>query len=242
MVGPVDGVRVPTARVGGGSLQPYREEDVARRRMTIKRLDPWSVLKFGAFASVVLYAIFLLVAGVVWFIIDRLQLVDQACDIALDVGFTSCGVNAGNLFQVLALLGGMWVIIQTAVLVFLAFLHNLIADLTGGLVIGVVDDASEGTPSPRTAGAMTASSLPPGRIGSTSTSGAQAVGNAGRDNPGHANAGHANAAVPSTTPRHDGNASPRPASPDAQFGSSASRAPARPGPVTAEESLFPEDR
>jgi len=132
--------------------------------MTIKRLDPWSVLKFGAFASVVLYAVFLLVAGVVWFIVDRLQLVDQACDIALDVGFTSCGVNAGNLFQVLALLGGMSVIVQTAILVFLAFLHNLIADLTGGLVIGVIDDgAADATSAARNAAPITASSLPSGR-------------------------------------------------------------------------------
>jgi hypothetical protein len=149
-------VRVACAR-------PWREP-VARRRMTIKRLDPWSVLKFGAFASVVLYAVFLLVAGVVWFIIDRLQLVDQACEIALDIGFTSCGVNAGNLFQVLALLGGMWVIVQTAILVFLAFLHNLIADLTGGLVIGVIDDgASDATPLARNATPITAASPPSGR-------------------------------------------------------------------------------
>ncbi|MFO7777630.1 MAG: DUF3566 domain-containing protein [Nitriliruptoraceae bacterium] len=137
---------------------------MARRRLTIKRLDPWSVLKFGAFANVVLYAVFLLVAGVVWFIVDRLQLVDQACEIALDVGFTSCGVNAGNLFQVLALLGAMWVIVQTAVLVFLAFLHNLIADLTGGLVIGVIDDgASDGNAAARNAAPITASSPPSGR-------------------------------------------------------------------------------
>jgi hypothetical protein len=113
---------------------------VARRRLTIKRLDPWSVLKFGAVANLALLAIFLLVMGVVWFIIERLELVDQACGIATDIGFTSCGINAGNLFQALVLLGLLWAVVQTAVFVFLAFLHNLIADLTGGLVIGVVDD------------------------------------------------------------------------------------------------------
>ena len=115
---------------------------MARRRLTIKRLDPWSVLKFGAVANVVLLAIFLLVAGVVWFIVDRLQLVDQACGIAADVGFTTCGINAGNLFRALVLLGLLWVVVQTAVLVFAAFLHNLIADLTGGLTIGVIDDSA----------------------------------------------------------------------------------------------------
>jgi hypothetical protein len=117
---------------------------VARRRLTIKRLDPWSVLKFGALVNVALLGIFLLVLGVVWFIIERLQLVDQVCGIATDVGFTSCGVEAGNVFRAFALLGVLWVVVQTAVFVFFAFLHNLIADLTGGLVIGVVDDSPVG--------------------------------------------------------------------------------------------------
>jgi hypothetical protein len=118
---------------------------VVRRRLVVKRIDPWSVLKFGAVANVVLLAIFLLVAGVVWYIVDRLQLVDQACGIATDVGFTSCGVDAGNLFQALALLGALWTVVQTAVLVFLAFLHNLIADLTGGLAIGVIEEGGTRT-------------------------------------------------------------------------------------------------
>ncbi|MEX2420506.1 MAG: DUF3566 domain-containing protein, partial [Actinomycetota bacterium] len=109
--------------------------------MTIKRLDPWSMLKFGAVVSVVTFAIAMLVAGVIWFIIDRLQLVDQICGIAIDVGFTSCGVESGNVFRALALLGGMGVIVLTAVLVFSAFLYNLIADLTGGLTVGVIEEA-----------------------------------------------------------------------------------------------------
>ncbi|MFP4233619.1 MAG: DUF3566 domain-containing protein [Nitriliruptoraceae bacterium] len=121
---------------------------MARRRLTIKRIDPWSVLKFGAFLNIVLYLVYLVVAGVVWFVIDRLRLIDQACEIALDVGFTSCEVEPTSVFQVVTLLGAMGVIVLTAVLVFLAFLHNLIADLTGGLVVGIVDD----TPSRTTAG------------------------------------------------------------------------------------------
>ena len=141
---------------------------MARRRLAIKRLDPWSVLKFGIVINVVLFAVFLIIAGVVWFIVDRLQLVDQACEIALDVGFTSCGVNPGNLFQVLALLGGMWVVVQTAVLVFLAFLYNLIADLTGGLVIGAVDDAPAAEGPTRPTNMVTSSSGPTAGRGATS--------------------------------------------------------------------------
>ena len=132
-----------------------------RRRMTVKRLDPWSVLKFGAVANIVLFAILMLVAGIIWFIVDRLELVDQACGIATDVGFTSCGVNAGNLFSALTLLGGMGVIVQTAVWVFLAFLYNLISDLTGGLSIGVVEDGPVSRPTTGSARGLTGSTTPP---------------------------------------------------------------------------------
>jgi hypothetical protein len=136
---------------------------VVRRRLTVRRLDPWSVLKFGAVANLALLAIGLLVAGVVWFVIDRLALVDQVCSIALDVGFTECGINAGNLFRAMVLLGLLWVVVQTAVLVFLSFLHNLIADLTGGLTLTVLDDtpaaAARGeTAAPRR---ITTASTPP---------------------------------------------------------------------------------
>ncbi len=113
---------------------------MARRTLTIKRIDPWSVLKFGSLANVAFMAIFLLAMGVVWFMVDRLGIVDQICGIATDVGFTQCGINAGNMFRALIMLGMLWVVVQTAVLVFMAFLHNLIADLTGGLVVGVVDE------------------------------------------------------------------------------------------------------
>lgn len=115
---------------------------MARRRMTVKRIDPWSVLKFGFLVNIVLLIIFLMVMAVVWFIVDRLQLVDQVCGIAADVGFTQCGINAGNLFRSLILLGLLWVVIQTAVLVFFSFLYNLISDLTGGLGLTIVDDTA----------------------------------------------------------------------------------------------------
>jgi hypothetical protein len=132
---------------------------VVRRRLTLKRVDPWSVLKFGLVANVVLLAVFLLVAAVVWFIIERLALVEQACAIATDVGFTQCGVNFGSLFRALILLGLLWVVVQTAVLVFLSFLHNLIADLTGGLTVTMYDStpgaAARGETTGRPAGSFT---------------------------------------------------------------------------------------
>ena len=115
---------------------------MARRRLTVKRIDPWSVLKFGFLANIVLLIIFMMIMGVVWFIIDRLQIVDQVCGIATDVGFTQCGINAPNLFRSMILLGLLWIVVQTAVLVFLAFLYNLISDLVGGIGLTIIDDTT----------------------------------------------------------------------------------------------------
>jgi hypothetical protein len=115
---------------------------VVRRRMTLKRIDPWSVLKVGFVANLALLAIGLLGGMVVWFFIRRLELIDKVCGMAIEVGFDSCSVDGGNLFRALLLLGLLGVVVQTGLLVFWAFLANLISDLTGGLNFTVTEDGS----------------------------------------------------------------------------------------------------
>lgn len=115
---------------------------MVRRRLTLKRIDPWSVLKFGFVANLSLLAILLLGGAVMWFFVRRLRLIEKVCDIALDVGFTSCGVNGGNLFRAMLLLGLLGVVIQTGLAVFFAFLANLIAEVTGGLSFTFADETA----------------------------------------------------------------------------------------------------
>lgn len=115
---------------------------MARRRMTLKRIDPWSVMKFGFIANLSLLGIVMLGATVIWFFIRRLELIEKVCDIAISVGFESCGVNGSNLFRTTLLLGALGAVVLTGIVVFLAFLHNLIAELVGGLSFTFVDDAA----------------------------------------------------------------------------------------------------
>jgi hypothetical protein len=108
---------------------------VARRRMVIRRIDPFSVLKFGAVANLALAAIGFVALTVVVRVVLGSGIVDQVCDIAADVGFLDCGVDQAGLTRLLAVLAVVWAVVQTALLVLLAFLHNLIADLTGGIAV-----------------------------------------------------------------------------------------------------------
>lgn len=104
-----------------------------RQSYTLKRIDPWSVLKFAALTGVVLFFIITLAVGFVWYILNSFDLIDRGCDVALDVGFANCDITAGVVFRATALIAGLIAVVHTAVLVFAAFLYNLIAELTGGI-------------------------------------------------------------------------------------------------------------
>lgn len=121
-----------------------------RRKLTLKRVDPWSVLKFGFVLNIALLMVGMLAAWILWTVIGRLGLVEQFCDsvgsIVLDL--QECSLNGGNIFRTLLLIGLLGVIVQTGIMVFGAFLYNLIADLTGGLGFTFFDEAGDATTTP----------------------------------------------------------------------------------------------
>jgi hypothetical protein len=120
---------------------------VARRRMVLRRIDPFSVLKFGAVAHLALAAIGFVALTIVTRVLLGSGLVGQICEIAADVGFLECGVEQGRVTRLLAVLAIVWAVVQTALVVLLAFLHNLIADLTGGIAVTFeVETPSGGRP------------------------------------------------------------------------------------------------
>jgi len=146
---------------------------VVRRRMVIRRIDPFSVLKFGAVANLAVAAIGFVALTFVLRAVLGSGIVEQVCDIASDVGFLDCGVDQSSVTRLLAVLTVVWAVVQTALLVLLAFLHNLIADLTGGIVVSMdvetppgVRAAGPSTPDPSPApSAPSTRSGPPGGAG-----------------------------------------------------------------------------
>jgi hypothetical protein len=109
---------------------------MARRRMVLRTIDPFSVLKFGLVANVALAAIGVLAGTLVIRAVVGAGLVEQVCGIAEDVGFLTCDLDPGRWARQLLLLGLVWAVVQTVLGVLLAVLYNLIAGITGG--IGVV--------------------------------------------------------------------------------------------------------
>ncbi len=115
-----------------------------RRRMTVKRVDPWSVLKLGLVINIAGAAILVITGMVVWSVVRRLQLVERICEPATNLlGLESCTVNGVELMRTSLLLAGLLVVVATGVMVFSAFLYNLIADLTGGIEVSMLDHAGQ---------------------------------------------------------------------------------------------------
>ena len=110
-----------------------------RRRVTIHRVHPWSVLKL----SLIFYFCMLLVGMVglamFWSIVIRIGVI-QALQEEADKFGAAVSINGGNLARLVFLIGLINVVLWSAINVFMAFLYNLIADLVGGFRVTLSDD------------------------------------------------------------------------------------------------------
>ena len=131
---------------------------MARRRMVLRRIDPFSVLKFGAVANLAVAAVGFVALLLVTRVVLGSGIVEEVCAIASDVGFLECGVDQSSVTRLVAGLALVWAVVQTALLVLLAFLHNLIADLTGGIAVVMDVETPAGA---RAAGSASAPAAPP---------------------------------------------------------------------------------
>lgn len=146
------------------SPQPPSRVVVSRRRLTIKRIDPWSVLKVGAVVNLCIWLIVLVGFGVLWFFVNQLGLVEEACNIADTTGVLQeeCSISGPGIFRNLVILGLIGAIIQTGLFVVAAFLYNTIATMVGGLQFITDDGTSIGAVEP---GASAPEAAPPaGRL------------------------------------------------------------------------------
>jgi hypothetical protein len=124
---------LPTAR-------PRRQQRrIVRRRATVRRVDPWSVLKL----SLIFYFCVLLVAmlglAVFWSVVNRLGIIETMLAFLADLDL-EVTINGANIARALFLLGLLNVVLWSGINVFLAFLYNLVADLIGGLRVTLAEE------------------------------------------------------------------------------------------------------
>jgi hypothetical protein len=117
-----------------------------RARLYIKRVDPWSVMKFSFAVSFVLLVVAVVATSVLYLALDAMGVFDSVNQ-ALAAMFSSNGADVRSSFKITAkgvifgsaLLGTVNVVLFTALATLGAFIYNVCADMVGGIELTLAE-------------------------------------------------------------------------------------------------------
>ena len=105
-----------------------------RARLVIRRLDPWSVLKFSLLFYFCLLLVAVLAFAAVWVVLTNMGVFESITNFAgefnVDIRFPT-----GTIFRWYIGIGLAGVLLSTIVTVLLSLLFNLVDDITGGIEV-----------------------------------------------------------------------------------------------------------
>lgn len=110
-----------------------------RARLHLKRIDPWSVMKFSFAVSLVLFIVLIVATTVLYIALDSMGVFTSLNELVGSL--VGSGDNTGEGFKftargvigVSALLGVVNMVLFTAMATLGAFVYNVCADLVGGI-------------------------------------------------------------------------------------------------------------
>jgi hypothetical protein len=114
-----------------------------KAKVVVRRIDPWSVLKFSLLFYSCLLLIFLLTLGILFWVLGVTGVLDSLSEFLVGMGLGSA--EAGFEFD------GFWIFSRLAVAslvgmafwslvnLFLALLYNLISDVVGGISVTLAE-------------------------------------------------------------------------------------------------------
>ncbi|WP_449386047.1 DUF3566 domain-containing protein [Cellulomonas soli] len=117
-----------------------------RVRLSISRVDPWSVMKLSFLLSVAIGIMIVVAAAVVWFTLDGLQVFAKADDLVTQIVGTESDIDILKYVEFSKILSGATLVavidvfLLTALSTIGAFLYNIVAALVGGVHVTMTDE------------------------------------------------------------------------------------------------------
>jgi hypothetical protein len=117
-----------------------------RARLHLKRIDPWSVMKFAFAVSFVLFVVVIVATSVLYLALDAMDVFNSVNKMLADI-VSSTGGQSNNTFRITAkgviggaaLLGVVNVVLFTALATLGSFIYNVCADLVGGIELTLAE-------------------------------------------------------------------------------------------------------
>ncbi|GIF11541.1 hypothetical protein Ate01nite_15730 [Actinoplanes teichomyceticus] len=118
-----------------------------RARLNLKRIDPWSVMKFAFAVSIVLFIVVVVATSVLYLALDTMGVWTSINDSLQDLVNASGGTETSSGFRITAwgvigtsmLIGAVNVVLFTALATLGAFIYNVCADLVGGIELTLAE-------------------------------------------------------------------------------------------------------
>jgi hypothetical protein len=118
-----------------------------RARLAIKRIDPWSVMKFSFAVSLVLFLVVIVATSVLYLALNAMGVFDSINSSLGDIVNSGGGTTAASTFKITAsgvigtsaLIGAVNVVLFTALATLTAFIYNVCSDLVGGIEVTLAE-------------------------------------------------------------------------------------------------------
>ncbi|MEV6925376.1 DUF3566 domain-containing protein [Dactylosporangium sp. NPDC051485] len=117
-----------------------------RARLHLKRIDPWSVMKFAFAVSFVLFVVLIVATSVLYLALDAMDVFKSLNKLLADL-VNSTGGSGDKTFRITAkgviggaaLIGVVNVVLFTALATLGSFIYNVCADLVGGIELTLAE-------------------------------------------------------------------------------------------------------
>jgi Transmembrane domain of unknown function (DUF3566) len=111
----------------------------------IKHIDPWTVMKISFIVSLVILVVVVVAAGIIYAVLGKMGVWDQINDLVNEVSPTTASpvlhnpLSGSRVVGITALVGGVNVVLMTALFTLGAAVYNLVSDLVGGVEVTLTD-------------------------------------------------------------------------------------------------------